>query len=362
MKIAYDYKIFWNQKYGGISRYFTNLFKKFNRQSLNYKVFAPFYKNQYLLELEYKNINGTYIKDNIPFTSNLIKFYNEIVCTRDINKWKPDLIHYTYYYNKIKKKNLSIVTVYDLIHEITSSKLNKIVKPKQNMLDISDHVICISKNTKNDLLNFYEVDEKKISVIYLGGNHLEEGISGFPERITNNIPFILYVGSREKYKNFEFLIKGYSKSKRLLSSVNIILFGGGKLKKKEKNLLYQLKIDESKIIQVDGNDSDLKDLYKKAKVFVFPSLYEGFGLPLLESLENNCPIACSDIPVFREILDDNAFFFNPECYESLITSLEKAIFEKNEIEIKKKYDSLKMKFSWNKCSTDTFNLYKKIIG
>ena len=101
MKIAYDYKIFWNQKYGGISRYFTNLFKKFNRQSLNYKVFAPFYKNQYLLELEYKNINGTYIKDNIPFTSNLIKFYNEIVCTRDINKWKPDLIHYTYYYNKI---------------------------------------------------------------------------------------------------------------------------------------------------------------------------------------------------------------------------------------------------------------------
>ena len=183
-----------------------------------------------------------------------------------------------------------------------------------------------------------------------------------PEKIINDIPFILYVGSREKYKNFEFLIKGYSKSKRLLSSVNIVLFGGGKLKRKEKNLIYQLKIDENKIIQFDGNDSDLKNLYKKAKAFVFPSLYEGFGLPLLESLENNCPIACSDIPVFREILNDNAFYFNPESYESLISSLENAIFTKKEIEIKRKYESLKNKFSWSKCSIDTLNLYKNIIG
>lgn len=72
MKIAYDYKIFWNQKYGGISRYFTNLFKNLSEQKIDYKVFAPYYKNQYLLDLANKNIKGVYIKDNIPFTSNII--------------------------------------------------------------------------------------------------------------------------------------------------------------------------------------------------------------------------------------------------------------------------------------------------
>jgi hypothetical protein len=131
MKIAYDYKIFWNQKYGGISRYFTNLFKNLNEQKIDYKVFAPYYKNQYLLDLPNENIDGAHIRDSIPFISNIIKLYNESISARNIKKWKPDLIHYTYYYDKIKKQNTSIVTVYDLIHEITSSKINKVIKPKK---------------------------------------------------------------------------------------------------------------------------------------------------------------------------------------------------------------------------------------
>ena len=95
---------------------------------------------------------------------------------------------------------------------------------------------------------------------------------------------------------------------------------------------------------------------------MFPSLYEGFGLPLLESLENNCPIVCSDIPVFREILDDNAIFFKPDDYESLIFSLEKAVFSSNEFMIKEKNDLLKKKFTWEKCCLNTLDLYKKIIN
>ena len=203
--------------------------------------------------------------------------------------------------------------------------------------------------------------KKKISVIYLGGNHLEKKISNLPEEFANS-PFILYVGSREKYKNFEFLLKGFSKSKRLSSSLDIVLFGGGKLTKKEKTLFNELKIDESKITQVDGDETILKELYKTAKVFVFPSLHEGFGLPLLESLENDCPIVCSDIPIFREILNDSAFFFKPDSYESLIESLEKAVFSTNSLLTGKNYNLLKGKFTWEKCSADTLNLYKKIIN
>ena len=360
MKIAYDYKIFWNQKYGGISRYFTNLFYEFDKQKVNYKVFAPFHKNLYLSKLKNTKVVGTYIKDNIPFTSNLIKFYNENFSIFNTNKWKPDLVHYTYYYNRIRKQHSSIITVYDLIHEITSK--NKNIKPKQKMIDISDHIICISNNTKNDLLNFYEVDEKKISVIYLGGNHLNN-LENLPSaKFTNSKPFILYVGSREKYKNFEFFIKGYSKSKRLSSEVDIVLFGGGKLNKKEKELINKLDIDENRVIQINGSDIILKSLYKKAKAFVFPSLYEGFGLPILEAIENNCPIVCSDIPIFREILDDNAFFFDLKSYESLILSLEKAVFLNDQNKMINGYKLLKNKFTWEECSLNTLKLYKEIAG
>ena len=139
------------------------------------------------------------------------------------------------------------------------------------------------------------------------------------------------------------LLKGFSKSKRLAPSLDIVLFGGGKLTKKEKALLSDLKINENKIIQVDGDETILKNLYKAAKVFVFPSLYEGFGLPLLESVENDCPIVCSDIPVFREILNDSAFYFKPDSCESLIVSLEKVVFSSNDFLTKKKIRIIKGK-------------------
>ena len=328
---------------------------------MNYRVFAPFYKNLYLSNLNNTKIKGTYIKDNIPFTSNLIKFYNENFSSFNTYKWKPDLIHYTYYYNRIRKQNSSIITIYDLIHEITAKNRN--IKPKQKMIDISDHIICISNNTKNDLLNFYDVDEKKISVICLGGDHLNNLEVSSPEKFTNLKPFILYVGSREKYKNFEFFIRGFSKSKRLLSEVDIVLFGGGKLNKKEKELINKLNINENRVIQLNGNDIILKNLYKKAKAFIFPSLYEGFGLPILEAIENNCPVVCSDIPVFREILDDHAFFFDLKSYESLIISLEKAVFLNDQVKMISGYNLLKKKkFTWEECGLNTLKLYKQITG
>ena len=92
------------------------------------------------------------------------------------------------------------------------------------MLEISDHIICISENTKKDLLNFYNIDEKKISAIYLGGDHLQKNSIYSVDKFTNQIPYILFVGSRVKYKNFEFLIKGYAKSNRLMNNINIHLF------------------------------------------------------------------------------------------------------------------------------------------
>ena len=323
MKIAFDYKIFWSQKYGGISRYFVNLFNQLNKNKIDYLVFAPFYKNEFLKELPQLNIKGKYFEDKIPFTSNIFKFLNDKICNRELKKWSPDLIHYTYYSKNFQKSTKTVITVYDLIHEKISLDKGEIILPKKKMIESADHIICISETTKNELIDFYKVDVNKISVTYLGANHFSLNENNFPRDI--NFPFLLYVGSRLKYKNFDFFIKAYSKSKKINENFKIVLFGGGKLTQNEKNLFKELKIDESKVFQINGNDSRLNFLYQKASAFIFPSIFEGFGLPIIESLKNKCPVVCSQIPIFEEIGKNSVNYFNLNDYDNLIDTILKVV-------------------------------------
>ena len=162
MKIAYDHKIFWSQKYGGISRYFVSLFTNLSLKKLDYKVIAPFYKNEYLNKIDPKNIDGKYIERLLPYTSFLFKKYNEIISPIKIKKWDPTLIHYTYYYQKLDKINKPIIiTVYDLIHEKISIENGNPIFPKKRMIEVADHIIAISKKTKEDLIKIYNIEEKK---------------------------------------------------------------------------------------------------------------------------------------------------------------------------------------------------------
>ena len=106
MKIIYDHKIFWRQKYGGISRYFVNLFKNLEYLNINYKVISRFYKNNYLKEqIKKEKIVGTHIKKPFPKTSFLIDRYNDFYLNNYIKTNKPDIIHTTYFNKFIKKKN-----------------------------------------------------------------------------------------------------------------------------------------------------------------------------------------------------------------------------------------------------------------
>ena len=363
MKISYDYKIFWNQEYGGISRYFVNLFHQLEANSHLFKVFAPYYRNKYLNEFSSKNIEGNYIKNRVPFTSNLLKIYSEKVCHYKIDKWKPDLTHYTYFYNNLKKKRSTVITIYDLIHEQIAKGQNKIITPKKNMIEISDHIICISENTKKDLQKFYNIDEKKISVIYLGANHILSNQTMNFKNFTKRQPYLLYVGSRAKYKNFIFFIESFSKSKKLMKNFEIVLFGGGSITGLEKKKLRDLNINENKIKYIGGGDDILNNLYKNAEAFIFPSLHEGFGMPIIESITNNCPVICSDIKIFKEVGGNLVNFFNPRESESLINCIENVVFA-NKINLNLIENNKKIleKYNWEKCYKKTLEVYKSIVN
>ena len=362
MRIIYDYKIFWSQKYGGISRYFVNIIKNFHKnKNIDFKIIAPFYQNSYLnYEIDKKKIFGFFMKKKIPKTLFLFKQFNKFFFKYSVHNFKPNLIHSTYYNENINKKKIPlIVTVYDLIHEKLAKEKGYEIFPKYKSVMMADHVICISKKTKEDLIKFYNISENKISVIYLGSDHALSSPNKY-ESLNKDKPYILYVGSREKYKNFQFFLEGYSLSERLKMDFNLVLFGGGKLSNKERKIISDLKIDHKNIIQIDGDDKKLYQLYKSSKMFIFPSIYEGFGLPLVEAMANECPVICAKNKVFEEIAGDAVEYFDPTYLESFKEKVEEVIYSNSRIKELKLLGKAKSEnYSWGKCADETLKIYSK---
>jgi len=363
MRIIYDHNIFWSQKFGGISRYFVNLLKNIQKKNnIDLRVIAPFYRNIYLKnEIDKKKIVGLYLKKEIPKTSFMFKSFNKFFFKNFVHSYKPSLIHSTYYNENIDKKTTPlIITVYDLIHEKLGIENNTKILPKLKSLKLADHIVSISEKTKKDLMKFYNIDKDKISVIYLGSNHALTN-----QKILNNAnsekPFILYVGSREKYKNFEFFLKGYSISEKLKNDFDLLLFGGGKLSVYEKKKINEYKL-HNKVFHKEGTDEELYQLYKTAKVFIFPSIYEGFGLPLVEAMANDCPVICSNIDVFKEIAGNAAEYFDPSNVENFKAKIEEVIYSNTRLQELKSLGKMKSRnYDWEKCADETIKIYKKLV-
>ena len=238
LKIIYNNTIFFNQRYGGISRYYDSIFKIFIQKKIEFKVISPIYKNIYLKNLSHKFKTGIYIP-RYPM-SKIIKKFNDTLSYKLINKCKYEILHDTYYtpsLSKIKNKK-KFLTIHDLIHE----KLNHyyhfkdLINYKKKIFENIDNFICVSNTTKEDFLNIYKIPEEKVKVIYHGSDHLDsikinKNNKKFKFKDALNKPFILYVGNRNRYKNFEILINSFKNSAELNDNFNIVCFGGEKISK-----------------------------------------------------------------------------------------------------------------------------------
>ncbi|NES07420.1 MAG: glycosyltransferase family 4 protein, partial [Okeania sp. SIO2F4] len=139
---------------------------------------------------------------------------------------------------------------------------------------------------------------------------------------------------------------------------NLVCFGGGYLSKAELKLIQELGLSPEKIFQVSGNDTTLANFDRSASIFVYPSLYEGFGIPLLEAMSLDCPIACSNTSSLPEVVDNAAEFFDPEQPESMTNAMENVLFssDKSTELVKQAREQLK-NFSWEKATKETKKVY-----
>ena len=181
------------------------------------------------------------------------------------------------------------------------------------------------------------------------------------EVFKENDPFILYVGDRKRYKNFETLLKAFSLSSKIQKDFKLICFGGGKFNDIEKKKISEFKIKDYKIVQIDGDDGQLCYLYENAEVFIFPSKYEGLGLPHLEAMSLGCPVISSNHEAILEAVGNAAELFNPNNPEELSLKMEETLYssEKRKDLIAKGFHRIK-NFSWKKCANETLDVYKRI--
>tara|TARA_Y100001970_G_scaffold188729_1_gene229548 strand:- start:32366 stop:33469 length:1104 start_codon:yes stop_codon:yes gene_type:complete len=366
MKIIFDHQKFTTQKYGGISRYFVNLALNLYKLNNEVKIIAPLFKNKYLLELPKNIVIGKHIKFEKNYLSRAIFNLNNQFSKVYSLKINPDIIHETYFssFPIIRSKGKRVLTIYDMIHEKFPNSFNAndpTSKLKKDAIMRADHIISISDSTKNDLIDIYGVKSNKITTIHLSWSPSILNKS-FPKK--ENLfkkPYLLYVGDRNGYKNFYSLLKAFSLSKRINDNFNLIAFGSKPFNNEEYQQMNDMNIDINKVVHLTGDDNLLSSLYQNAQAFIFPSQYEGFGIPPLEAMINSCPVISSNTSSMPEVIDNAAEYFDPKSLDNLIYAIENVVFsDSRKKELIKLGQERVSSFSWEKCAKETLRLYQSL--
>jgi len=373
-KIVYDHQVFGWQRYGGVSRYIYEIASHLHQsEDLDVKILAIAYANEYLKNCKTNLVVGV----PIPYIpkyriQKIIGRFNDQISKIWLNNNYPDIIHKTYYYsqNLIPKGAKVVITVHDMIHEKFSQFFNhpNIFKlkddtslAKKRSIEQADYIICVSENTKKDLIEILNVNPNKISVIYSGCS-LNTDLLSQSNMTPPEFPYIFYVGDRGTYKNFQGLLQAYANSSQLRNNFKILCFGNNDFSISELSQIRALGLTKDQVVYRSGNDTVLANLYSHASVFVCPSLYEGFGLTLLESMSLHCPIACSKTSSLPEVVGNAAELFNPAVPESITEALEKVLFSSDRAINLVNLGTERIKhFSWENCAKETKQLYLSLL-
>jgi glycosyltransferase involved in cell wall biosynthesis len=368
MRIAFDHQIFGSQEYGGVSRYAYELSAELARRfGSDVGVIAPLYVNRYLDNASMDlNVMGVSVR-TLPKTARLYRALNSLLAWPALRYFHPDIVHETYYSPKRLSPGYAkvVLTVYDMIHEKFGDEFpkgNTTSKCKALAVNRADHIICISKQTRLDLIEQLDVDPAKTSVIHLGFTQTNQAASEQKVDLRGR-PFFLYVGARGGYKNFDLLARVYADSTALRNNFDLVCFGGGAFASREKSMLQQLGLSEPRVRHVSGDDSILASLYRSASVFIYPSLYEGFGIPPLEAMNFDCPVVCSDASSIPEVVGDAAELFDPSDPDSMRTAVERVASDEalRGTLVARGRDRIKQ-FSWERCAKETLDVYARVLS
>jgi len=383
MKVLYDHQIYTSQKYGGISRYFTQIIK-YLPGDIQTEISIKFSDNEYLKNtnlVPFLDCNFTpYRAFGLKFKGKkkiLNLFYNKSI-NQYIDSWELnkqysieklkqqdfDVFHPTYYdtyfLDYIGRKPF-VLTIHDMIHELYPEIVFDIdtIDAKAKLARKANHIIAVSERTKQDIIDILKIPEKKISVIY----HANSLIDPVSKISLINMPnkFILFVGEREGYKNFLFMVEGLIQILNDIPDLYVVCTGRS-FSLKEEKFMKNLHIYE-RFITLSLDDLGLSQLYKNAICLIFPSYYEGFGIPIVEAFNFGCPVLASKTSCFKEIAHDAALFFDPKNINEISILIRNVLDnEDKRKELIQKGIERNNEFSWDLSAQKTSYVYKSVLS
>ena len=364
-KVLLDNVIFDLQKIGGISNYWYNLLKE---SAGNDNIF--YFEDKHLNKNYYRSLielpDERTIKDRSKVPLKIKRYFS----LRNIDK-SYNVFHSSYYrYAKGDIKN--VTTVHDFMYEKYLCKYNfkRIIHSSQKYLALkhSDYIIGVSKNTLDDMIKYFpEFKNKKMQVIYHGINN-----DFYPVEKKNDFTIIqnqklydnsyfFYFGNRRGYKNFGLLIQAYANLLKNSKDIPVLVIaGGGDFDKEELKLIMEKEVLSNiiKLKKIDNNELNL--LYNYCSGLIYPSLYEGFGMPVLEAMKAGSPVICSNFSSLPEVAGEAAIFINPDNISELESALYYLLDDDTRKELIKLGLKQSRKFSWEKTYKDTLEVYNSL--
>jgi glycosyltransferase involved in cell wall biosynthesis len=360
VNVLYDHQIFQAQKHGGISRYFYEIISRVaHTPDVSASLFQGFHISDYCFEKQRSQFESYFgvCRPRIPATGKVFSAVNQSLFRTFVARNAPDVYHATYYEDPVPALRAKrVVTVHDMIHEIFPENFprDRTAEHKRIAVQKADQIIAVSESTKRDLIRILGTPPEKIRVIYHGNSLRSPGGEDVP--VTG--PYVLFVGSRSIYKNFDRLLQAFARSERMKKDFQLVCFGGPPFRSQESQRIEELRL-HGRVVQRFGSDTALAALYKHALFFIFPSLYEGFGLPILEAMFYGCPVLSSKTSSLPEVAGDAARFFNPEIVECITEAMEDITYNSEKrAALAERGPKQEAKFSWDRCAQETAATYK----
>lgn len=355
MTIGIDGRL-WNES--GVGRYIRNLVHGIDGQNTEDE-FVIFLTKETFNKIEFRNPKIKKVVSDAHWhtLSEQWKFKGEI------ERANVDLMHFTYFSYPVFYKRPFVITIHDLILDhfptgVASSRPKPIFKLKHfgykkitsQAIKNAKKIIVPSNATKDEITKHYNATTEKIEVIYEGFDQSITKGKG-TNLISNN--YILYVGNAYPHKNLQILLEAFSKIRKD-QKIDLVCIG--------RNDFFYKRIKNNQPgvhFLHDIDDYSLFDYYKGARLFVMPSLMEGFGLPVLEAMSLSCPVVCSNTPALKEICQNAAVYFDPKDPNDLKEKIEKVLSDKELLEsLAQKGKKQSEKFSWEECVSETLKVYE----
>lgn len=366
MRILYDGQVYAGQRTGGINKYFNNIISRLPESFSPNLTIAAKYQDSEIIYPAHPNLK-TFKYARFGFKPGRLSYWLEKYYFRFItNLYDFDVFHPTYYslltqQDVSKHKFPVVITVWDMIDEIFSEQLDPygiLRKQKQKAIVAAQAVICISENTKKDLIERYSLPKDKINVTYLAAD-IDASISYGSEPVPDR-PYYLYVGARTSYKNFDGLLLAFVKVVSVQPDLMLCVVGPP-INQAEAKLIDELKLGNHIVHYEYAADTHLAKLYRCSVALVYPSKYEGFGIPPLEAMSCKTAVVASNCSSIPEVVGEAGLLFDPNSASELADILLFLLDNPTERDrlIAKGCQRAKA-FSWEKTVAQTLDVYRSV--